>query len=103
MNPIEKVARRVDGFQQRHGWLGFPFAVSKKFGDDQGGNLAALLAYYGFFSLFPLLMAFVSILGLLLRGDPAMKRSIEHSALANFPVIGEQISRNVHSLGSGVG
>jgi YihY family inner membrane protein len=103
LNPIERAARRIDGFQQRHGWLGFPLAVTKKFGDDQAGNLAALLAYYGLFSLFPLLMAFVSVLGILLKGQSALTRSIEHSALSNFPVIGDQISKNVHSLGSGAG
>lgn len=103
MNPIEKMARKIDGFQQRQGWLGFPFAVSKKFGDDQAGNLAALLAYYGFFSLFPLMMALVSLVGLLLRGNSELRLRIEHSALVNFPVIGEQISKNVHSLGSGLG
>ena len=29
MNPIERVLRRVDRYQQRHGWLGFLFAVVK--------------------------------------------------------------------------
>jgi F420-dependent oxidoreductase-like protein len=30
------------------GWLGFLFAVVKKFGDDKGGNLTTLLAWNGF-------------------------------------------------------
>lgn len=42
--------------------MAFPYAVSKKFGDDQGGNLAALLAYYAFLSIFPLLLVFTTIL-----------------------------------------
>ena len=49
--------QRVDGLQQRRRGLGFPFAVMKKFGEDQAGNLAALIAYYAFFSVFPLLLA----------------------------------------------
>ena len=53
MNPIEGTLRRVDRYQQRHGWLGFLFAVVKKFGDDKGGNLTTLLAWNGFFALFP--------------------------------------------------
>jgi hypothetical protein len=53
MNPIERVLRRVDRYQQRHSWLGFLFAVVKKFGDDKGGNLTALLAWNGFFALAP--------------------------------------------------
>jgi YihY family inner membrane protein len=77
--------------------------VWKKFGDDQAGNLAALTAYYGFFSLFPLMLAFVTILAMVLHGNADLQARIEGSALANFPVIGTQISRNVHSLrGSGL-
>jgi hypothetical protein len=50
---IERVLRAIDRFQQGHSVLGFPVGVAKKFGDDQAGKHAALLAYYGFFSLFP--------------------------------------------------
>ena len=95
---IQRTLRRVDDFQQRRRWLAFPFAGFKKFGDDQAGNLAALIAYYGFFSLFPLLLTFVSVLGLLLPGHKGLRESILHSALRDFPVIGDQIARNVHAL-----
>jgi inner membrane protein YhjD len=75
----------------------------KKFGDDQAGNLAALIAYYGFLSLFPLMMVLVTLLGLLLRNNPELQDTIRTSALANFPVLGGQISDNVDSLpGSGL-
>ena len=43
MPDIQRIVSRIDGFQQRHRPLGFAFAVVKKFGDDRGGNLAALL------------------------------------------------------------
>src|SRR5438876_7739233 len=103
MNADERTLRRIDAFQRRHRTVAFPFAVVKKFGDDQAGNLAALIAYYGFFSIFPLLLVFVTVLGLLLHGDASLQRSIEQSALRNFPVIGPQISRNIHSIsGNGV-
>ena len=100
---MKAVIRKVDGFLQRHPATAFPLAVFKKFGEDEAGNLAALIAYYGFFSLFPLLLVFVTILGLVLRGNPDLQRTIVDSALANFPVIGTQISRNVRALaGSGL-
>ena len=100
---MKAVIRRVDRFLQRHPVAAFPVAVFKKFGEDEAGNLAALIAYYGFFSLFPLLLVFVTILGLVLRGNPDLQRSIVDSALANFPIIGTQISRNVRALvGSGL-
>jgi uncharacterized BrkB/YihY/UPF0761 family membrane protein len=70
MNPVERTLRRVDRYQQRHGWLGFLFAVVKKFGDDKGGNLTTLLAWNGFFALFPLLLILVTTLGFLLSRHP---------------------------------
>src|SRR4029450_1531720 len=98
MNPIEGTLRRVDHHQQRHGWLGFPFAVVKKFGDDKGGNLTTLLAWNGFFPLFPLLLTLVTALGFLLGRHPALEQQVLHSTLAEFPIIGVQLQGNVHSL-----
>jgi YihY family inner membrane protein len=83
-----------DGFQQRHTALANPMAVLRKFGNDQAGNLAALLAYYAFFSLFPLLLVMTTILGFVLQGHPGVQQSVEHSVLGQFPVIGDQIKVN---------
>jgi YihY family inner membrane protein len=103
MVDLQRPIRRIDVFQQHHATLSFPYAVAKKFGDDQAGNLAALIAYYGFFSLFPLLLAFVTILGMALRGNPDLQQRIEGTALANLPVVGAQVSQNVHTIsGSGL-
>ena len=54
---------RVDGYQQSHRWLAIPFAVFRKFIDDQAGSLAALIAYYGFFALFSLRGLIVLVYG----------------------------------------
>ena len=67
---------RFDAYQRRHRWLGVPIAVSYKFVDDQGGYLAALITYYGFLSLFPLLLIFSTVLGFLLPGNRSDCRSI---------------------------
>ena len=83
--------KRFDAFQQRNRALRVPFAVIKKFGDDQAGSLAALVAYYAFFSLFPLLLVFVTVLGFVLSGDPSAQRAVENSVLGQFPVISDQI------------
>ena len=101
---VGRVLGRLDRYQRAHPWLGFPFAVFKKFGDDQAGNLAALIAYYGFFSLFPLLLVLFTVLGFVLSGDTALQQKVLHSTLAQFPVIGDQIHDNVTGLkGSGIG
>jgi YihY family inner membrane protein len=86
---------RLDAFQQRHPWVGFPLAVVYKYVDDQGGYLAALLAYYGFLSLFPLLLLAVTVLGFLLDGNPALQAKILDSAVSEIPVVGDQIRQNV--------
>jgi membrane protein len=90
--------RAFDAVQQRHRWLAIPMAVVKKFGDDQGGSLAALVAYYAFFSLFPLLLVFVTILGFVLQSDPGTAQSISNSVLKQFPVISDQLGSSVHPL-----
>ncbi|HKS51824.1 MAG TPA: YihY/virulence factor BrkB family protein [Pseudonocardiaceae bacterium] len=89
---------RVDEFQRRHVWAGLPLAVVYKFIDDQGTYLAALITYYGFVSLFPLLLLLVSVLGFVLHGNPGLQHQVLHSALRDFPIVGDQIGQNVHSL-----
>ena len=100
---INAPIRKLDGFQRSHPWVGFPYAVVKRFGDSGAGSLAAGLAYYGFFSLFPLLMVFTSVAGIVLRDRPDLQDQLLDSALAQFPVIGTQIRNNVGQIdGSGL-
>jgi uncharacterized BrkB/YihY/UPF0761 family membrane protein len=78
-------------------------AVRQKYADDQGGFLAATLTCYAFFAVFPLRLLLVTGLGFALSGDASLQRRVLHSVLAQFPIIGPQLQRNVHSLrGSGV-
>jgi YihY family inner membrane protein len=94
----------VDAYQRRHRWLGFPLGVLYKFGDDQGPYLTALITYYGFLSLFPLLLALVTILGFVLQHDPRLQAQLVGSTLAQLPIVGGQLGRDVHALkGSGLG
>ncbi|MEU8032710.1 YihY/virulence factor BrkB family protein [Streptomyces sp. NPDC049099] len=89
---------RLDRYQRRHRWAGMPLAVVYKFFDDQATYLAALMAYYGFVSLFPLLLFLVAILSAALHGNPQLQHSMLHSALSEFPVIGDQLGHNIHSF-----
>jgi membrane protein len=89
--------QRFDRFQRRHGVIGFPIAVVYKFVEDQGIYLAALLTYYGFLSLFPLLLLLASVLGFALRDNEHLRQQILDSTLSQFPVIGDQI-RNPQGL-----
>lgn len=85
------VVDRVDQFQRRHPVLGFPIAVAWKFFDDSGGYLAALLTYYGFISLFPLLILITTILSVILVNNPGLQERIIESALSQVPVVGDQL------------
>ncbi|MBV8257514.1 MAG: YihY/virulence factor BrkB family protein [Actinobacteria bacterium] len=86
-----------DDFQRRHRVLGFALAVRQKYSDDQGGYLAATITYYGFFSIFPLLLVAATVLGFVLSAHSALRRSIVHSALGQFPLIGSELQvRTLH-------
>lgn len=93
----------IDRFQQRHAPLAFLVGVLKKFSDDQGGQLAALIAYYGFVSLFPLLLVFTSVLGFVLAGDPSLKKTIEQGTLGQFPLISSQLEHSFTGSAAALG
>jgi YihY family inner membrane protein len=97
MRWVKEAIRRADAVQRRRPVLGFPVAVVKKFGEDRAGQLAALIAYYGFFSIFPLLLALVTLTGLVAEGSDVGDRIVD-AALLQFPVIGDELRRNIGAL-----
>ena len=92
------VVARLDTFQRRHTRLGLPLGVIYKFIDDQGGYLAALITYYSFVSLFPLLLLLVSVLGYTLDGNPSLQQALLGSALQQLPIVGPQLQQNVGAI-----
>src|ERR1700691_5444679 len=88
---IKNVIRRFDAYQQAHSPVAFVIGVARKYVEDRGPSLAALLAYYGVLSLFPLLLVLFTALGLLFSHDPALRQRVIHSALSQFPVVGKQL------------
>jgi len=87
---VQGAVRRADDVQRGKPYLAFPLAVVKKFGEDRAGQLAALIAYYGFFSLFPLLLVFVTLTAMLFKESDVQDRLVD-AALSQFPVIGDQL------------
>jgi uncharacterized BrkB/YihY/UPF0761 family membrane protein len=94
---VNRITAWADRLQRKHGVLGFPYAVVKKYGDDEGGRQAALITYYGFLSIFPLLLLGVAVLSRVLADHPdlrqrlikeivpqALRSTVEHS-LATLP------------------
>lgn len=103
--PPASVARRgkawlavVDSWQQRRAWSAVPVAVLLRSRFHQGVQWAVLVSYYGFLSLLPALLVLVTGLGYLLSGNPSMQQAILNTAVANFPVLGQQLRSDVTSL-----
>ena len=94
----QRILRRADDVQRGHAAFAFPFAVLKKFGDDRASQLAALISYYGFFSLFPLLLLFVTVVALVVRDDPELRLRLLDSAVSQFPIVGTRIGKTIDDL-----
>ena len=83
---------RLDRFQQRHAPVALPVAVSKRFGEHDGTRLAATVSYYSFFSVFPLMLVFVTVLGIVLEDNDDLREDLIDGAVGRIPVIGSQLA-----------
>ena len=91
---------RLDRLQRRFPPLGVPIAVFYKFYDDQGNYMVAAITYYAFVAIFPLLLLATSILGFFLQGNEELQETVLNSALAQFPIIGDELGRPEGMQGS---
>lgn len=99
MNILTQLTTWADSVQQRHKPLAFLYAVVKKYGDDNGGYQAALLTYYGFVSLFPLLLVFVTIMHFILDNNADLQAQILDNLQTYFPLLGDQLTTSIGSIG----
>src|ERR1700684_2233725 len=91
MDKLKRLIHAVDRAQQTRSWLAVGVGTYKKFGDDQAGNLAALIAYSAFVSIFPLMLVLVTVLDIVLGNHPALQHRLLNSALSHYPLIGQQL------------
>ncbi len=84
---------RVDDYQRRHRFIGFPLGVAYKFMDDQGSYLAAVVTYYAFIAMFPLLLIASSVLGFVLQDNRELSDRVLTSALSQFPIVGTELGK----------
>ncbi|GGN21361.1 uncharacterized BrkB/YihY/UPF0761 family membrane protein [Actinoplanes campanulatus] len=68
--------RRLDDLQRRRPVLGFCHAVICKYLDDFGLREAALITYYGFLSLFPILLLGVAVVSRVLASRPELRQEL---------------------------
>lgn len=97
MNALTRLIGRVDNYQRTHRIPGFIYAIIKKYGEDNGGYLSAVITYYGLLSLFPLLIVFTTLTQLVLKDNSPLRNRVSTSAAHYFPVIGNQLQHAVHS------
>jgi len=86
---LRRVMTALDGWQRRSRWAGVPYAVMKKFGDDNANLLVVALAWYGFTAIFPLLLVVITLFGFI--GQQSIGSGILHT-LHEFPVIGSSFN-----------
>ncbi len=103
LDRLKSLLAAVDRAQQGRRWLSFPVAVVRKAGDDQAGSLSALVAYYGFLAVFPLLLVFASVLGFVLAGHPGLKAHVLHTAESSFPSLSGYLNSAVSGSGVALG
>jgi len=96
-----RVIAWADALQRRHDTLGFPYAVIKKYGDDDGGREAALITYYGFLSIFPLLLLGVAILSRVLVANPDLRQQLITAIVP--PVLQSTVEHALSTLPSSTG
>ena len=86
----KRLVHSLDRAQQTRPWLAIAVATWKKFSDNQAGNLAALIAYYAFASLFPLLLVAYTILDIIAKNNATLAKRLT-AALRQYPVIGTHL------------
>jgi YihY family inner membrane protein len=95
---MQNLIQTFDTFQKRHHLPGFIFAVIKKYGEDEAGRQAALLTYYAFLSLFPLLLVLTTLTEYIPVSHSTVQESIVKGTTNYFPVLGDQLSSHVNTL-----
>jgi uncharacterized BrkB/YihY/UPF0761 family membrane protein len=98
MKRIQKFLKWLNIYQQNHKLTAFVIAVIKKYDEDQGGRQAALLTYYSFLSLFPLLLVLTTITDTIIGKNDHIKNTIIKGLTNYFPLLGSQLETQVHRL-----
>lgn len=89
---------RFDLWQQRVPLMAFPISVWLRYREDRCYEYAALLSYYGFFSIFPLLTVGVTIVGFAWSSRPDLRAELLDTIFGRFPVVGEELARQIDGL-----
>lgn len=98
MKNFSEVENQLDRWHQNVPVVAFPVGVWLRHREDRAHEYTALLSYYGFFSLFPLLSVLVTLLGFALRDNDELLQQVLDSVFSRVPVLGEVIASEVEGL-----
>lgn len=98
MSLVSSLTQQLNRYQQHNRLLAFCYAVIKKYGEDGAGYQAALLTYYGFLALFPLLLVLTTLTDTALTQHPHLQATVLKSVNDYFPLLGSQLAVHIHSL-----
>ena len=95
---LKRFLSAINDFQQKHPLLAFPYAVIKKHSEDGVSYLGALITYYGFLSLFPLLLVATTVTQFILRNDDQLMARVTGGIAHYFPVFSTGLQANIQSM-----
>jgi len=98
MKFISTLIQKIDNYQRQSRFAGFSYAVIKKYGEDEVGKKAALLTYYGFLSIFPLLLIITTLISVLTANDLQAQAAATNTISRYIPAIGDQLYNQIHSI-----
>jgi YihY family inner membrane protein len=83
--PMSSIKEKADQAQRRRGVTSVAVATIKKYQEDRSSNLASEIAFWAFFSIFPLFLVFVTILGYVL--PTGTKNDVLETVSQLFPLV----------------
>lgn len=83
---------RVETARSKFAVVDIALATFKRFSLVDGGSYAAALTYYLFFSIFPLLLFAISLLGFLTDGNPELREDILSAGLSSVPLLDQVLT-----------
>src|SRR5581483_4833740 len=90
--------KRVLEAMKRNRFVARALQVNSRYGEDGGGYLSAALTYYGFLSLFPLILVALSVVGFVLAHDAAAQREWATRLAGSIPGLGSLIGDNISAV-----
>lgn len=89
---------RVMTFRERWRWFDVFAEMMDGWRRHLSGRNASILAFFTFLSIFPLILAAITILGFVLEGDADLRDRIVDGAIAEIPVLGTTIEEQPEAI-----